>query len=67
MRLGVAPGLIVKIGLAIFDRHRSGANIGIADDIQSIGGGDCQGVLQRQSDWKKKLMIGVEVELSWCI
>ena len=48
MRLGVAQGLIVEIGKAIFDRHRADANIGIEYDVQIIGGGDGQGVFQRQ-------------------
>ena len=40
VRLGVAQGLAVKIGLAVSDRDGANADVGIAHGIQRIAGGN---------------------------
>jgi len=63
VRLGVAPGLTVKIGLAVFDRDGANADVGIAHGIQRIAGSYIQDIPERQFGGQSKFVIGDKIEL----
>ena len=63
VRLDVAQGLAVKIGLAVSDRDGANADVGIAHGIQRIAGGYIQDILERRFDGQPKFVIGAKIEL----